>query len=354
MNSQISVLMCAYNTEAYVEKAIRSILDQTFSDFESLIIDNGSSDGTGKIIDRLSREDDRISVIHNNENEPPSESLNKAMQKAESQYLYIIDSDDWAEPELLEKMYERASSHDAQLVYTGFYMDYHIKRKTYSFVVRSDDVDYTQREFREKAIDDFTRMVLTNYWNKLYLLDDLRKRGIQFRNTKMFDLHFNMDVIMDVDRVSSVGEPLYHMLRARSGSYMKSNPDLNQKRRDHFAHTMQVYEHWGISDRATMEKLAGYYLAHLTRNIIDTVNGNGSKEYKKNELRIFFNDKWTIFALENRPKGLKTTVFALLLGSRSYMLCKIFGWLAGSFERFMPGAYYTMRAAVAQKGRKSI
>lgn len=352
MNPQISVLMCAYNTEAYVEKAIRSILDQTFSDFEFLIIDNGSSDATGKIIDRLSREDERISVIHNKENEPPSKSLNKAMRMAKGRYLYIIDSDDWAEPELLEKMYGRAISHDAQLVYTGFYMDYHIKKKTYSFVVNPDDADYTQQAFREKAIDDFTRMVLTNYWNKLYRLDDLRKREIEFRNTKIFDYHFNMDVLMDVERISSIRGPLYHMLRTREGSYMKSNPDLNQKKRDHFAHTMQVYEHWGISDRITTGKLAGYHLAHLIRCVIDTVNGDGSKEYKKNELKIIFNDKWTMFALENRPKGLKTTVFALLLRSGSYTLCRMFGWLAGSFERIMPGAYYTLRAAVAQKGTK--
>lgn len=353
MNPQISVLMCAYNTEGYVEKAIRSILNQTFSDFEFLVIDNGSIDRTRTIIDQLSQEDDRISVVHNDENEPPSEALNTAMQRAEGRYLYIIDSDDWAEPELLEQMYKRAEKHGAQLVYTGFYMDYCIKKKTYSFVVSPDDADYTQQAFREKAVDDFTRMVLTNYWNKLYRLDDLKQRNVQFRHTKIFDYHFNMDVMMDVERVSSIRTPLYHMLRTREGSYMKSNPNLNQKKREHFAHTMHVYKHWGISDRSTMEKLAGYHLAHLIRCVIDTVNGNGSKEYKKRELKTIFDDEWTIFALENRPKGLKTTVFALLLRSRSYMLCRMFGWLAGSFERFMPGVYYTMRAAIAQKGESA-
>lgn len=351
MNPQISVLMCAYNTEAYVEKAIRSILDQTFSDFEFLVVDNGSTDGTGNIIDMLSQEDSRISVIRNDKNIQPSESLNKALNMAKGRYLYIIDSDDWAEAELLEKMYRRAVLHDAQLVYTGFYMDYCIKKKTYSFVVSTDDADYTQQEFREKAVDDLTRMVLTNYWNKLYSLDDLRKRGIQFRNTKMFDYHFNMDVMTDVERISSISDPLYHMLRTREGSYMKSSPDLNRKKRDHFAHTMQVYEHWGVSDRLTTEKLAGYHLAHLIRCVIDTVNGNGSKEYKKNELKAIFDDKWTKFALENTPKSLKNTVFAFLLRSKSYVICRIFGLLAGSFEKLMPGTYYAIRAAVAQKGK---
>lgn len=352
MNLQITVLMCAYNTEAFVEKAIRSILDQTFSGFEFLIIDNGSSDATGKIIDQLSREDKRISVLRNAENEPPSKSLNKAMRMAKGRYLYIIDSDDWAEPELLEKMYRRAESHNAQLVYTGFYMDYRIKEKTYSFVVNPDDEDYTQQAFRERAIDDLTRMLLTNYWNKLYSLDYLRKRGIEFRNTKIFDYHFNMDVLMDVERVSSVREPLYHMLRSRMGSYMKSNPDLNKKKRDHFAHTMQVYEHWRVSDKITIEKLAGYHMAHLIRCVIDTVNGSGSKEYKKNELKTIFHDKWTMFVLENRPKGIKTTLFALVLRSENYTLCRMLGWLADSFERFMPGIYYTLRSDVAQKGKK--
>lgn len=352
MNPQISVLMCAYNTEGYVEKAIRSILNQTFSDFEFLVIDNGSTDCTGTIIDRLSQEDDRISVVHNDENEPPSESLNTAMQRAEGRYLYIIDSDDWAEPELLDKMYQRAEKHDAQLVYTGFYMDYCIKKKTYSFVVSPDDTDYTQQTFHSCAINDITRMMLGVYWNKLVCLDYIREKGIRFQNTKMFDFHFNMDILMDVERVSSVGLPLYHYIRIRDGSYMKSDPGLNQKKRDHFVHTMKVYEHWGVSDN-TMAKLAGYHLAQLIRCVIDTVNGNGSKAYKKRELEKIFSDEWTIFALENRPNGLKTTVFALLLRSRSYMLCRMFGWLAGSFERFMPGTYYAVRAAIAQKGEKN-
>ncbi len=349
MNPQISVLMCAYNTEAYVEKAIRSILNQTFSDFEFLIVDNGSTDSTGKIIDQLSREDERISVIHKEKNIPPSEPLNEAMRMANGHYLYIIDSDDWAESEFLEKMHARAVAHNAQLVYTGFYMDYYIKKKMFSFTVIPDDADYTQQMFRVKAIDDLTRMVLTNYWNKLYSLKYLRERGVQFQNTKLFDYHFNMDVLMDIERVSSISDPLYHMLRSREGSYMKSNPDLNQKKRDHFAHTMQMYEHWGLSDKATMEELAGYHLAHLIRCVIDTVNGNGSIKYKKKELKIIFDDKWTMFALENHPKSFKNTVFAILLRARSYMLCRIFSWLAGSFERLLPGAYYTMRAAVAQK-----
>lgn len=351
MNPQISVLMCAYNTEAYVEKAIRSILRQTFCNFEFLIIDNGSTDCTGKIIDRLSSEDDRIYVIHNKKNEPPSNALNKAIQGAKGKYLYIIDSDDWAESKLLEKMFERVKSHNAQLVYTGFYMDYYIKNKEYSYVVSPNNNDYTQQEFREKSIDDFTRMVLTNYWNKLYSLDYLHEKGIYFRDTKMFDYHFNMDVMMDVCRVSSISDPLYHMLRNRAGSYMKSNPDLNQKNRDHFAHTMQVYEHWGICSRDTIQKIADYYLAHLIRCVIDTVNKCESKEYKKEELRKIFDDKWTIFSIESCKRNLKNTIFVYLLRSKNYILCRMFGWVADSFERFMPRAYYTMRAIVAQQGR---
>ncbi len=352
MGPSISVIMSAYNTEAYISKAIESILRQTFTDFEFLIVDNGSADGTGTIIDSYSVQDKRITVIRNESNIAPSEALNRAMEMAVGKYLYVLDSDDWVVPDLLQTMFDRAARHNAQFVYCGFYMDYISPKKTHSFSVYPTDADYSQSEFREKAIEDVTRMILGVYWNKLVRLEYLKEKNIRFRNTKMFDYHFNMDILMDIERVSAVGKPLYHYIRARSGSYMNSNPALNQKKRDHFAHTIEVYGHWGISDRATTEKLAGYHLAQLIRCVIDTVNGDGSKEYKKKELKTIFNDQWTIFVLENRPKDLKTTVFALPLRSKSYMLCRIFGWMADCFQRFMPEAYYTLRAAVAQNAKE--
>ena len=74
----ISVVMPVYNTKDYVAKAIQSILDQTFSDFEFLIIDNGSTDGSGTIINQFAQKDARIRVIRNEKNVFIAEARNRA------------------------------------------------------------------------------------------------------------------------------------------------------------------------------------------------------------------------------------------------------------------------------------
>ena len=100
----ISIVMPVYNTEKYVDKAIESILNQSFTDYEFIIIDNGSQDSSGEIINKYARRDNRIRVIHNEKNVYISEARNAAISEAVGEYLYLIDSDDTAELDMLEKM----------------------------------------------------------------------------------------------------------------------------------------------------------------------------------------------------------------------------------------------------------
>ena len=346
----VTVIMSAYNTSKYVGKAIESILGQTFTDFEFLIVDNGSTDETGSVVDHYVAKDKRIRVFHNEGNVELPQALNFCLKQAKGTYLYVIDSDDWATPEMLEKMINRAEHHDAQLVYTGFFMDHQLKEKAYNFVVIPADADYTRQEFRENAINDLARMFLHVYWNKLYRIDYFQKHGIEFPNTKLFDLHFNLEVIKDIERVSVIGEPLYHYIRAREGSYMASNPYLNQKKREHFAHMVEIYQYWGISNQETKSKLAGIHLGNLVRCITETVTGSNPREYKRKELKTIFDDKWTKFAIENCPKGLKNKIFCVLVKSRCVGLCNMAGWSIYTLQQLLPGIYYSLRASVAQKG----
>ena len=258
----ISVVMPVYNTKEYVGKAIESILNQTFGDFEFLIIDNGSTDGSGDVIARYAQADSRIRVIHNEKNVFIAEARNRALEQVQGEYLNLIDSDDWVLPDMLETMYSRAKEHDAQYVVAGYFMDYYVNGRNESYAVCPDDKDYEQKEFRENAIRYLTRTILTVPWNKLYSIPYLREHNIKFRNTKLEDHHFNMDILMDVERVSMVSKPFYHYYRSRQGtdSELVYNQFLNQKKRDHIAHTLEVYKHWGIQDANTMGQLADYHM----------------------------------------------------------------------------------------------
>ena len=352
----ITVVMPVYNTEDYVAKAIQSILDQTFGDFEFLIIDNGSTDGSGQIIDRFAAQDPRIRVIRNEKNVFISEARNSALAQARGEYLYLIDSDDWALPDMLETMYTRAKKHRAQYVVAGYFMDYYVNGRFESYTVCPDDRDYEQKEFRENAIQYLTCTILTVPWNKLYSIAYLREHNITFRNTKLEDHHFNMDILMDVDRVSMVSKPFYHYYRSRQGtdSELVYNQYLNQKKRDHIAHTLAVYEHWGIQDRETMGLLADYHMGRLVQCVMQTVaNSQLTTEEKYRELHAIVDDRYTAFASKNvLNRSKKIAVLSIPIRMKNVRLCYLMGWMVAVFKEKFSGIYCAMRASVAQGAKR--
>jgi len=105
VNPKVSVLMPAYNAEKYVGEAIKSILNQTFRDFEFIIIDDCSTDKTWEIIQEHAKKDNRIIIFKNEKNLKLSLSLNKGINFCNSKYVARMDADDWSYPDRLEKQF---------------------------------------------------------------------------------------------------------------------------------------------------------------------------------------------------------------------------------------------------------
>ena len=100
-NPKISVIIPVYNAEKTLHRCIDSILAQTFSDFEVLLIDDGSKDKSGEICDEYARKDSRIKVCHK-ENGGVSSARNTGLSKAMGEYVIHCDADDFIEPEMLD------------------------------------------------------------------------------------------------------------------------------------------------------------------------------------------------------------------------------------------------------------
>ena len=98
----VTVIVPVYNVQNYLEKCVRSILAQTFSDFELILVDDGSTDESPRICDQFAQADSRITVIHK-QNGGLSSARNAALDIAQGKYIAFIDSDDYVEPRLLEK-----------------------------------------------------------------------------------------------------------------------------------------------------------------------------------------------------------------------------------------------------------
>lgn len=110
-NPAISVLMPAYNAEKYISPAIESILSQTFSNFELILIDDYSTDSTWAIIRKFQKKDKRIIAMRNKKNLKLSTTLNLAIHIARGSYLARMDADDWSYPDRLEKQHKYMETH---------------------------------------------------------------------------------------------------------------------------------------------------------------------------------------------------------------------------------------------------
>ena len=118
----ISVIVAVYNAEKTIHKCIDSILSQTFSDFELLLIDDGSPDTCGEICDKYADQDKRIKVIHK-KNGGVSAARQTGIDNSLGLYTIHVDPDDWIEPKELEDMYHYAISNNADVVISDFYVD---------------------------------------------------------------------------------------------------------------------------------------------------------------------------------------------------------------------------------------
>lgn len=130
---KISIISPVYNAETYIVKCLDSILTQTFQDWELILIDDGSSDRSGTICDEYAEKDSRVVVVHK-ENGGVSAARQAGLDMANGEFVIHIDPDDWVESTMLQELYTKAISEDADVVICDYYVDANDK----SFVVKQE------------------------------------------------------------------------------------------------------------------------------------------------------------------------------------------------------------------------
>ena len=115
---KVSVIVPVYNNEKYVETCIRSICQQTYQNLEILVINDGSTDGSRQILERMAEKDKRIRLTHQ-ENAGVSAARNKGIELADGEYLTFVDGDDYVSADYIEKFYECAKKQNAEIVICG-------------------------------------------------------------------------------------------------------------------------------------------------------------------------------------------------------------------------------------------
>lgn len=347
---RISVIMPVYKVENYLRKCVDSILNQTFLDFELFIVDDGSPDNCGKIADEYAERDTRVFVIHKENGGAPS-ARNAGIEKASGEYFYFPDSDDWLEPTYLQELYDLAVKTTAQLVVSGYSMEYYEENLNRTYAVLVPEKYYSSQELvRNNLHNYFNNMMMAVPWNKLYRADYIKSKGLRFPDLKWDDLHFNMEVIMDIASVAISPSAGYHFFRSRQGSETTTVFDgmLYQKRKEQFKHILKVYRHWEISDEKIMSIIYGYYAARLVQCIQEITTSNSPN--KKDLIEDILNDELSYKAIKvGKINSRILTFISIPMRRKNVLGCILVGKLLGFVKLHMASLFYKLKSLSVNK-----
>lgn len=285
METAISVIVPIYRVEKFLPQCIESVLNQTFTDFELILVDDGSPDRCPAICDEAAERDARVRVIHQ-ANQGLSAARNAGIEAARGAWLSFVDSDDYIAPQFYEKLYQTAQRTDADCVMCSVQNVDESGKPIDSALMRVADEVKTGREVLRKIGRDDVTPYLTA-WNKLYrrkLFNTLRyPAGRQNEDVFVF-----AELFCQVQRAVCVAEPLY-FYRKRIGSIMNSVVTLRNL--DEMWAYVNCFEHLQQDDEeSTLKETEKRVFAKLTgvyyRVTEEDRHSNKMKQAKKAQWNI--------------------------------------------------------------------
>lgn len=218
---KVSVIVPIYNVEKYLPECLDSILNQTFSNYELILVDDGATDTSGEICERYAAHDNRIKIIHK-ENGGLSSARNAGINVAVGDYIAFIDSDDAVHPDYLRDMVSIAETQEADLVACHF-----VKGKDCVWEEADDTLDIRiGREILNRMNDD--DVTVTVAWNKLYHRKFFHDYGLRYPEGKIHeDMFLTPQVLYHANKMVITSRKLY-FYRQRPDSIMTAAFSLKQ------------------------------------------------------------------------------------------------------------------------------
>lgn len=221
MNPTVSIIVPVYNAEKTIGRCVDSILNQEYTDFELLLVDDGSKDASGAICDEYAREDERVRVIHK-ENSGVSDSRNMALDMATGTYLQFLDADDWITPNATRLFVETAQQYNCDMVIADFYRVVG-ERVSHKGAIEEDGV-LTREEFATEMMQNPADFYYGVLWNKFFRRDIVEEHKLRMDSKISWceDFMFNLEYIRYCDVFYALQVPIYYYVKTK-GSLATSN-----------------------------------------------------------------------------------------------------------------------------------
>lgn len=236
---KVSIIIPCYNVARYVRECVQSVLNQSLREIEIIIINDGSTDNTGEILREFAHKDKRIVLIEQ-ENGGYGVAVNKGIAKASGEFVGIVESDDFINPKMYEKLYAKAKETDAQVVKCNFYIyDSKSKIQNEIYQLKKHNLDIAPNGVFAPL--DFKQIFYlhASIWAGIYKADFIKQiKVLQSAGAAYQDFPFAMEILAKAQKIAVVKEPFYHYrTEFGQGNSMQTKP---QKLMRHIDATMQA------------------------------------------------------------------------------------------------------------------
>lgn len=219
----VSVLVPCYNVEKYLRQCLDSVVNQTLKDMEIICINDGSTDSTPEVLHEYAARDSRILVIDKS-NSGYGDSMNKALEAATGEYIGIVESDDWADPDMFEILCDAAKKYDVDMVKSNFY-DYKGGESTLNEIIPPLDAGKILCPREHTDIFKSASFI----WTAIYRRDWLNRHRIRFLSTpgaSYQDTSFNFKTLARAEKAFFIRNAYLHYRRDNENSSVKSSAKI--------------------------------------------------------------------------------------------------------------------------------
>lgn len=261
---KLSIIMPVYNTEKYLDRSISSVINQTFKDWELIIVNDGSSDSSADICSKYAKKDDRI-IFVDKENGGPGSARNAGLERASCEYIAFPDSDDWLESDTYEICMKKLEENPVDLLLFGEITEVFddnsgkVQRSIEDFI--EERTYNSQEECRENWSDMIMSFHMNAPWNKIYRKSIIDKYSIRFPDIRrMQDSVFNLRYYDKINSFMSIKEYKYHFIWHSADVQKKKMPvSFLDCAATYHSTAISMLEGWGKKTEKAEIKLGNWF-----------------------------------------------------------------------------------------------
>lgn len=211
---EISIIVPVYNVEKYLNKCVDSIIKQTFTNWELILVDDGSTDNSGLLCDKFVKKDKRIRVIHK-KNGGLSEARNYGIDMSKGNFLIFVDSDDYIDKNMCSILLKKLKENNADIVSCNFYKVFDNKILLNSMFVKGEKIFLKDEILREYFLNLFPDIFAT--WNKIYKKELFVNNEIRFPIGRLHeDIATTYKLYYYANKIVVINKPLYYYVQRKS------------------------------------------------------------------------------------------------------------------------------------------